>query len=169
MRWSFPWSTGKESRKHLTCTDPWHRPWKLPTPCNIVMVPRSLDKLESFTACFVSQEQNAAYSHSTQQKLHLPQLPPSRSGIPEVSAEASHRAHSRSLWLEVTSGSRSCVQVMVTLPEANQVPATSASSIDLPGTPLNLLLYSYKLVRNTKSLKNKMHVKRIVTQTEICL
>lgn len=39
----------------------------------------------------------------------------------------------RSRWLEVTSGSKSCVQVMVTLPEANQVPATSISSVSLPG------------------------------------
>lgn len=101
--------------------------------CRTAMASGCLDDSEHFKASFVPQQQLAAYSQPSAETPLTTKLPPSRSDIPQVSAEASHGAHPRSRWLEATSRSRSCVQVMATLPEANQVPATSKSSIFLPG------------------------------------
>lgn len=101
--------------------------------CCTAMASGCLDDSEHFKASFVPQQQLAAYSQPSAETPLTTKLPPSRSDIPQVSAEASHGAHPRSRWLEATSRSRSCVQVMATLPEANQVPATSKSSIFLPG------------------------------------
>lgn len=125
--WTFPthkkkdlrcYSTVKESRKrtpHLQ-TPPWTVENSNTLQCDGPWV--SGQFRESFKVPFVSQERYTAQSQSPRQKLHLPQLPPSsRPDIAAVSAEASRGTYPRSPWLEVTSESRSCVQVMVILPK----------------------------------------------------